>query len=449
MFKFNILLFTLFITILSGCSEHEIYLYKGTPCEGKVFTTSKDVILLHNEPHQAHKLEYGFSIYDLKDYAKYRHDRGITFREKIDKNYRTNNMYTKEIKLYPAGSSFKILEFYTQVSTTIENHMELSYYLVQSLEDNKTAWLYFFDFNPKECSMELYSGNKHYQENREYEALLRKTYQGISVDNDSVMPDDFSENEDLFAVSRRYQEDHAIQLLNSIKEHDKKDLYDRIRNNDFDRYYARWLKQNHVDINVRFQHNETPLILAVTLHNAQIVDNLLLLGADTTLKDDNGKTALDYADKEEFYAIYQSLKMHSAKQKAIKANGSTAVTITRFDKRTDTTTVKQINPIKEDKQTWSPLIIAISRHNNKQALQMIHEKQYLYDKTNNGSTPLFAAVIFNNRTALDALLSIGTDVNIENSYKLTPLYAAVIENNSYAVKQLLDHGADMYTNPKR
>ena len=444
-------LITITLAILfTGCaSRHELYSYKGTPCENKTFTTTTEVLLLQKDSSYSYLLQYDVSKYYLQeyqDYQDYLDEHRITFQEPITKKYKTPHMYTKEIKLYPVGSQFQIQKVYGYFSGSIEGSHWSHYYLVRSLEDNQTMWLNIENISPKTCTMQTGINPLNHSDDFKQADYLRKTYEYTAIDAKWFPVDDFSKDEDLFAVSRQYQKTHVTANVEKIKPKETKTLYSHINNNTFNYFYYEWLKENHTDVNIRYQENQTPLILATQQHNADAVNYLLKLGADTSLKDNYGKQAIDYADKADDGHIYTSLKMYEALQNDHKQNGDTASTLVVYDKKSDTATVQTIHV---DNKTWSPLIVAIKEHHNDKALQMIQDKQYLSDTTNNGSTPIYSAVIYKNNAMLDALLAINVDINLTNSYGLTPLYAAVIENNSYAVQKLLDHGADMYTLFKR
>ena len=223
MFRMNkILLIMIVLLIFNGCAKKEIHVYSGTPCEGKVFTTSNETILLQHEPYYPSRIQYGYSLYDLEDYAEYRKDRGITFRRTIDENYETSNNYTKEIKLYPIGSSFKVVAFYRYMSTSFEDDKSLSYYLVESLDDHQIIWLYFYDFNSETCNMNLDKEDVYDSENRYLESLILKSYAGVSVNNGYDMPDEFSEDEDLYTVSREYKKNILLKQQENERGRDKK-----------------------------------------------------------------------------------------------------------------------------------------------------------------------------------------------------------------------------------
>ena len=426
--------------VLTGCSSpRALYTYKGTPCEKNVFTTTTETISLQYEPSYSYQAQFGVSDYYLEEYQKYRDERRITSLGSINK---IRDTYSKEIKLYPVGSPFIILKLYSYFSSSFSGGSFWShYYLIRSLEDNQTMWFNLENINLEKCSMNTNVQKYHYSENHNQADYLRKTYEYTSLDANWFTADDFAKDEDLFAISRQYQKKHWSTLQQKFQEKNKNELYRRIKNNSLDYYYYQWLEKNHVNINVRYQNNETPLIMAAKQHNTRTVEYLLKLGADTLLKDNNSKIAIDYLSREDNFHAYAAIKIHEAKQNASKNKGKAAITITKMNKSSDKVTVQQIYV---DKTTWSPLILAIQKHENTKALQMIRNKQYLLDKTNNGSTPIFAAVIYKNNLILNTLLEIGADVNMSNNYGLTPLYAAVIKTNPYAVKQLLNYDANMY-----
>ena len=59
------------------------------------------------------------------------------------------------------------------------------------------------------------------------------------------------------------------------------------------------LENSYCQINSRNKDEETALIVAVQKNEIELVEKLLCFGANASLKDSQGKTALDYATEQD------------------------------------------------------------------------------------------------------------------------------------------------------
>jgi len=183
------------ILLLQSCQpEKKIFLHKDTPCVGKVFIPDKETILLQKQT------PFALSIYDLEVYDKYIKEEEITHTRLVNNNI---TVWRKEIKIYPKESSFEILGFYTQTSKSFEASHKLSYYLVHSLDDNKTIWIYASDFNSTKCNIELSSNWSSYSYNSDQTKILQENYKSTLIDSGNFTDDSYSYFGDMLSISRK------------------------------------------------------------------------------------------------------------------------------------------------------------------------------------------------------------------------------------------------------
>jgi ankyrin repeat protein/uncharacterized RDD family membrane protein YckC len=195
------------------------------------------------------------------------------------------------------------------------------------------------------------------------------------------------------------------------------------------------------DLDVRIEDGRTALILAALHKNAHFVSNLLFYDVDTDTKDRFNKTAIDYIDKKEAPHIYGMLKIHDALKKAPEFKEKVYHESASYDYKTDTVTVRKSG---QDSTTWSPLVLAIKDKDQKMVRHYIEQKQYLDHTTNNGSPPLFASILFNNKLAFKFLLDSGADIDQQNNSGQTALHAALFQKDTYFIAMLLKNGANFY-----
>ena len=192
-----------------------------------------------------------------------------------------------------------------------------------------------------------------------------------------------------------------------------------------------------VDLNMRFENGKTALMLALENNNTNAISKLLLARVDLSLKDDNGRTVWDYINKN--HMSYAQMKILEVRQKGDNSNCKRGTG--NYDIKTDKAIFTCLDI---SRSQWSPLALAIMKHKNKEVKQYIEKKQYLNVLTNIGSTPIFVAIVYDNKDALDLLIASGANLEIKNKQKNSPLSLAVRVENIYAVKKLLENGVNIY-----
>ncbi len=208
-----------------------------------------------------------------------------------------------------------------------------------------------------------------------------------------------------------------------------------------DMHFLRNLKQDGFDFDMRYEAEQTPLMLSVIHNNAAMVSFLLDNGAALDLKDDAGKSAWEYIDRKQQRHIYMDFKIREALDAAPPYEGRQSGYSANYDETTDTVTLQRYG---ENPASWSPLIVAIKEGRHEEAARYIERREFLETPTSNGNTPLLAAVMFNWTDLAEQLLDAGADIEHRNAEGMTPLYMAVLKGNVDAVERLLQRGADMY-----
>ena len=194
-------------------SKSHLHQYHNTPCENKVFTVEDEIILLENGKSAMSNILYGISRLSFDVYDEYRKHEGISFPHDDITTFHENqakflhgsdgSAYSlhKELKLYPIGSQFKILSFYkiTKRGLGVMGGEGLAYYMVQSLEDNRTAWMPVYIFSNAMCTLD----RDNYDSSKFVNDILGK-YDGIKIEDTEVEAPKYSSNDEIYAISKNY-----------------------------------------------------------------------------------------------------------------------------------------------------------------------------------------------------------------------------------------------------
>jgi hypothetical protein len=155
--SFNLLIFLLPFFILSFYfipkfyewtgTDVELYRYHNFPCENKTFTTTDKVIVYYDTVGLMPKSAYLIT-----------HNRLVKNKINPDSTPNKNIVIKKGVK-------FKVIGFYLP---KYRRYAGMYYYLVQSLDENKTkAWVFNFDFDTGECRPEFNNfDTKHFSPKR-------------------------------------------------------------------------------------------------------------------------------------------------------------------------------------------------------------------------------------------------------------------------------------------
>ena len=167
------------------------------------------------------------------------------------------------------------------------------------------------------------------------------------------------------------------------------------------------------ELNIRDDHNDTPLMKAVEYGRCETVKSLILseYGCDISIKGSNGYSLLHIAIVEGHMEMFEML-------------------VSEFG----------MSPIMIDGDGNTPLMLAMKKEKNELVLAMLEKYSCGPNtKDNEGNSPLHVACIKGNPGVVKTLISHGADLNVLDKHGYTPLMTAVKCGNSELVKLLLDH----------
>ena len=157
-----------------------------------------------------------------------------------------------------------------------------------------------------------------------------------------------------------------------------------------------------VELNIRDDHNDTPLMTAVEYGRCEIVKSLISdYGCDISIKGSTGYSLLHIAIAEGHMEIFEML-------------------VSEFG----------MSPIVIDGDGNTPLMLAMKKEKNELVLALL--EKYSCDpntKDNEGNSPLHVACMKGNLTLVKALMSHGADQNALDGCSNTPLMLAIKKNN--------------------
>lgn len=161
---------------------------------------------------------------------------------------------------------------------------------------------------------------------------------------------------------------------------------------------------------------QTPLHLAVITQQANLVEALLRAGADPTVLDRNGQTALHLCSEYDQGDCLSVLLSHCTAQTCLEMRNYEGL---------------------------SPLHLAVLRGNESLAAKLLHAGADINAlDIKSGLTPLMHAVESNNITMVHFLLENGCDVNSQSYSGNTALHCACGRGQLDTVRLLLKNGAD-------
>lgn len=226
----------------------------------------------------------------------------------------------------------------------------------------------------------------------------------------------------------------------------KAEFFDEVKKKDSNFSKLMFIVESGIDVNTRDEKRRTPIFYATINKNAEVVRYLIHKKASINAIDLEGMMPIDYLDKEKDSALYMTFVDTALINKAQK-EGYKRVTVSHStDKNGKIFSTKVAG---EQQTSWSPLMLAIKNFDNDEVRKFITHADYLESKTNNGSTPIYFAINFNNNEALDMLLDAGVNIEHFNNFNVNVLAYAIIKDNMYALKALVKKGANIHKKVNR
>ena len=216
--------------------------------------------------------------------------------------------------------------------------------------------------------------------------------------------------------------------------------------------YITMMLQRNAKVNLPSTGNVTPLMKAVELGRAGIVKLFLEYGADPSLKDDTGATALIYAAKNKQAAMVPLLAAARNLNPDERDNTKLNAVLYAF-KNKDIPTLRALvkagaNINTKDDFGRTPLINAVNDNDMFMTKELLALKANKEEKDNTGRTALLNAVQAANEPMAKYLVDEGADVEATDLVGYTPVILASKEGNVNLVKLLVAAGANFNASDK-
>jgi ankyrin repeat protein len=207
------------------------------------------------------------------------------------------------------------------------------------------------------------------------------------------------------------------------------------------------------DVNATYEHYKiTPLHIAVSKGDQNIVEALLEKGANVEAKDKDGYNPLHIAVTKQNQKIVEALLEKGANVEVKDNYDQTPlhIAILKENKNIVEALLKHDADVEaQNKFGLTPLHQALMyRNGNPVIVEALLEKGANVEAKNiNGHTPLYVATISEYEETVKVLLKYNADVNAKSDLGLTPLYMAARNGCEEIVKVLLKYNADISAIP--
>jgi ankyrin repeat protein len=249
------------------------------------------------------------------------------------------------------------------------------------------------------------------------------------------------ENALFYAINAK-QEDCALWLLNKAKKLANSKTFINSQNNEGDTLLHRAIAQNlakviielirfPVDLNKTNQQLQTPLMIALSQKNKVIAQRLINEKADFSIKDQRGKTALDYAAQQNISLVFPQNK---AKQKA-KNNQLTANQL----KQKLAIISTQAKDKKSPYYQWPELTIAVAQKQSEMIAYLLQNKASVCQQNPQGDNAINLAIKQNNTKLALALLEDDEIDRADSKLMNSLLETAIFHENIGVLNWLLTH----------
>ncbi|KAL8530376.1 hypothetical protein ACS0TY_007422 [Phlomoides rotata] len=196
-----------------------------------------------------------------------------------------------------------------------------------------------------------------------------------------------------------------------------------------------------VDIDVKTDRGVTPLIIAAMGGKVDIAKYLISRGADITMTDYNGCTALHCSIPCDDTEIFTLLLSKGADIEADSVGGTPLHCAAQYGKPGIVKFLLQNNAEPDSVSKYlriSPLISAIySKKNTVECVKLLLKANADPNKFANGLNPLAHAIRAKSNSCINSLIAAGADVNSVSSCGLRPIEYAALVNNDKAIYILL------------
>ncbi len=320
------------------------------------------------------------------------------------------------------GAVQKLLSFGVNLFLTDQKGQTALMKAVLSRQSNICALLL------KSMGTKIYHWDKNNE--RAIDMARRLGFEEIEKVLESVQPD-FDKEKILFEkVQKNFEEGKDINPKNgagqSFLEHMICEKYNKI---------AGFLIEKKVDINTQNNAGFTPLMIAVLTENEEMVEALLLAGADLMLKTRNGYQAIDIT---KIFKVKKSIVEKLTvvtEQRRIREVKKQAGHFCEDQNNKNSFLLKKMS----DPERLNPLECEFIK-----LMKGVNAFQQNYNiKNEKGDTPLVLAVLLGDYKVVGWLLELGVDVNMAGRGGQTPLHAALMMLDNKMVQMLLSKGADV------
>jgi ankyrin repeat protein len=196
------------------------------------------------------------------------------------------------------------------------------------------------------------------------------------------------------------------------------------------------------NINAADNHGITPLHIATLLGKTKAVALLLAKGANKNMMDEEGNTPLHIATEKGKEQVLELLLATRANMKMIDKRGLTPLhkaALAGNKLAIQALLARKADVNAEDMHGNTPLHKAVEKGNREALGTLLAAKDIkLYAKDNDGSTPLHIAVLHGNEEAVTTLLDKGAKVDVKDKYDNMPLHIATQKGNLSITRKLLE-----------
>lgn len=236
------------------------------------------------------------------------------------------------------------------------------------------------------------------------------------------------------------------------------------------------LLESNADLNFPDNKGKTPLICAAENNIVNIVNRLLQAGADVNLRENNGMTPIHYSIRKRNWEIVGRFLKRGAKVyrdhlfrttllEAIKDDASSVIIEAILNAGIDLNFHRKleggylVNAVRKNREdivrillqngaqirdTHSCLLEKPIIHGNGKLIRLLAEAGVNLKDTIDGKSPLLLALSKGKEESVQALLSLGADINRDIWLENESYFFQIIKNNEeHLLEILLAHGADI------